>query len=409
MGSTRGDTLAAMAAGWAGRSAVAVVDLDAIVTNVETVRSIVGQNAQVLAVVKANGYGHGAIPVARAALEAGASTLGVATVDEGAQLRTAGIDAPVLVFGAIGRHEQPRAIGQRLDLVVSNADFAAALAHDVQAALVKDPVPVHLKIDTGMRRFGVAPDDVVCVAKAILAHPQLRLAGVMTHLAAADAEDPTSAEAQVAVFDACLDQLRQAGIEIPMQHVANSAGALRFPAFRRDMVRLGIAMYGLVPDVSVPLPPPMRPALTIHGRIARVFDLAPGDAVGYGRTYRPDRPERAGLVTIGYADGYRRALSSTGWMAIRGERAAVLGRVSMDQAVIRLPDGLDVTPDELVAIVGDGADWTAGAPTLDDLAGLAGTIGYELATGLAPRLPRLYVRGDEVVAVSDLAGYRELS
>jgi len=397
------------AAGWAGRPAVAVVDLDTIATNVETVRSMLGPGTALMAVVKANGYGHGAIPVARAALAAGATALGVATVDEGAQLRAAGIEVPILVFGAIGDHERARSIGLGLSLVVTNEAFARALAADAKASLVKEPVSVHLKIDTGMRRFGAMPGEAVAVARAIAGLEQLRLDGVMTHFAAADADDPASATEQVAVFDRVVAQLEQAGVAVPLQHVANSAATLRFPAFHRGMVRLGIAMYGLVPDTTIPLPEPMRPALTIHGKLARVFDLEPGDAVGYGRTYMPGRPERAALVTIGYADGYRRGLSSGGWMSIRGERADVLGRVSMDQVVVRVPDQLEVAPGEPVVIVGDGTAATASAPTLDQLAQRASTIGYELATGLAPRLPKLYVRGGAVVAVADLSGYRDLA
>ncbi len=402
-------TIHDIAAAWLGRSAFAIVDLDALALNVETLRAHVGPGVQLMAVVKANGYGHGAVPIARAAIGAGASSLGVATVDEGAQLRRAGIDAPILVFGAVGRNERAQAIGHRLGVVVTNQEFARALAAEAKASLTKEPVPVHLKIDTGMRRFGAMPRDVPDLVRTIASLKELRLDGIMTHLASADADDPASVTRQVAEFDRCLEALADSGLHIPIQHLANSAATLRFPEFHRDMVRVGIVMYGLLPDVSIPLPKPMRPVLTVHGRITRVFDLFPGDQVGYGGTYRAAGNERAALVPIGYADGYRRGLSSRGWMSVRGQRADVIGRVSMDQTVIRVPDGLTIEPGEPVVIAGDGTSATPGAPTLDDLATLIDTIGYELASSIAPRLPRLYVRTGQLVAIADLHGYRDLA
>ena len=402
-------TIEDLAAEWSGRSAFAIVDLDALALNVETLRSHIGPGVQPMAVVKANGYGHGAVPIARAAIEAGASSLAVATVDEGAQLRRAGIDVPLLVFGAVAHNERSQAIGHRLSLVVTNAAFARALAADAASALVKTPVSVHVKIDTGMRRFGSLPADVPELVRTIASLDKLRLDGIMTHLASADGPEPDSAVEQVAIFDRCLADLDFGDAVLPLRHIANSAATLRFPAYHRDMVRVGISIYGLVPDPSIPLPQPMRPVLTIHGRIVRVFDLSPDDRVGYGGTYRSEGNEQAALVAIGYADGYRRGLSSQGWMSIRGQRADVIGRVSMDQTVVRVPAGLAIEPGESVVIAGDGTSTMPGAPTLDDLASLAGTIGYEMVTGLAARLPRLYIRDRKLVAIADLHGYRELT
>ncbi len=397
-----------VAAAWGGRSAFAIVDLDALAANIGAIRDCVGADVQVMAVVKGNGYGHGAVPIARTAIDAGAAALGVATVDEGAQLRRAGIETPILVFGAVGRHERHQAIGHRLGLVVTNEAFARALAADAASSLAKELVPVHVKIDTGMRRFGATPADVPGLVRTIASLEKLRLDGVMTHLACADAEDPAMVTEQVAIFDRCLAELERAGLPVPTQHLANSAATLRFPAFHRNVVRVGIAMYGLVPDASIPLPAPMRPVLTVHGRVVRVFDLSPQDLVGYGGTYRSAGDERAALVPIGYADGYRRGLSSQGWMSLQGQRAEVIGRVSMDQTVVRVPAGLTIEAGEQVVIAGDGTPATGVAPTLDDLAALAGTIGYEMATGLALRLPKLYVRDGKLVAIADLHGYREL-
>jgi alanine racemase len=409
MDSERGSALDGVDADWAGRTVFGVVDLDAVGANVRRVQGFIGPNTRLMAVVKANGYGHGAIPLAKTALDAGAGMLGVATVDEGCQLRLAGIDAPILVLGAIGDNERARAIGNRLGIIVSDAGFARGLATVASATLATEPVSIHLKIDTGMRRFGVMPEDVVAVARTIMSLDRLRMDGVMSHFASADAVDAASVDDQAARFDRSLNELREAGVAVPPQHLANSAATMRFPEYHRSMVRLGIAMYGLSPGESVPLPLPMKPVMTIRGRISKVIDLGPGDRVGYGGTYESRNHERAALVALGYADGYRRDLSAGGWMSIRGRRAEVIGRVSMDQAVVRVPEGLKISAGEPIAIVGDGTSATAGAPTLDELAAVSGTIGYEMATGLASRLPRLYIRGGVVVAIADLHGYRELS
>ena len=403
-------SLSEIAANWDGRPVVAITDLDMVAANIRALLDLIGPDRTLMSVVKANAYGFEAIPIAKAVVEAGTGALGVASVDEGVQLRAAGItDVPILVFGAIGNHERVRAITNRLSIVVTNAEFARGLAQAAKESLWKEPVPVHLKIDTGMRRFGAAPHEVVDLARVITSLPELHWAGIMTHHASADAPDPSFTHSQAAVFDGCLADLREAGFEqLPTQHVANTATTLRFPEYHRDMVRCGIATHGLEPDPEMPLPVEFRPTTTIHGKISRVFDIAPGDAVGYGGTYSPDQPVKGALVAIGYADGYRRALSNTGYMAIRGQRADVIGRVSMDQCVIRVPDGLEIEAGEPVVIVGDGTDATPGAPTINELAVLADGIAHDFIVGLARRLPRLFVRGGEIVAICDLAGYREL-
>ena len=400
---------ARIAASWHGRGAVVVVDLDAYAGNIRTIREWVNPDARLLVVVKANAYGHGAVPLAKVALESGAGALGVATVDEGAQLRATGIEAPILVFGAIGRHERARAIGLNLELVVTSIDFARGLAAEAKSALRKEPVPVHLKIDSGMNRFGANPADAIDVAREIVALPELQLVGLMTHQASADAEQVEPALRQAAEFDAVAASLAAAGIETPMQHMANSATILRFPDMHRGQVRAGIISFGLNPDPALPAPPPLRPIATVHARLMRVFEIEPGEVVGYGGTYRPGQRERVGLVPLGYADGYRRDFSNRGWMAVQGQRAEIIGRVSMDQCVIRLPDGSNAREGDTVVVVGDGTMETAEAPTFNDLASLIGTIPYELTCDLAPRLPRLYAREGRLVAVADLFGYRELT
>ncbi len=393
---------------WQGRPTYAVIDLDALATNVTVLRRLLLPDTAFMAVVKANAYGHGAVPVAETALAAGATSLAVATVDEAAELRRAGITAPVLVLGPMGVAERERAVGLDLSIVIADSGFAAGVAHDARMQQRKEPVPVHLKIDTGMRRFGVMPKEVRSTARAILSHQELRLAGVMTHLASADAPDPTSAREQLAVFDRCIAMLREEGIEVPAQHVANSAATVRFPEFHKDMVRVGIAMYGLRPDIDLALPEGVKPVMTLHSRVSRVIPLSEGDAVSYGGTWRADAATHGALIPIGYADGYQRSLSSKGWMTIAGQRADIIGRVCMDQTIVHLPDGASAESGQPVVIAGDGSEATAPAPTFDELGAIAGTIGYELVATLARRVPKLYVRGGEVVAVADLEGYRSL-
>ena len=402
-----GHDLATFLRTWPGRPTVAVVNLDQLTANIAHLRREIGLSVRLMAVVKANGYGHGAVQVARHALATGVDALAVATVDEGAQLRDNGITAEILVIGPIGIRERERALRRELSLVVTSAAFADALAGDARR-IGNAPARVHIKVDTGMHRFGCALEDVVEVARVVTARPELRWAGLMTHLASADEPDRSFTLEQASRFDAAVARLHAEGFRIPTLHITNSAGTLRFPELHRDMVRVGIALYGLRPEPAMPLPTPMAPVLSIHSHVARVSPLPPGEGVNYGRTYRAEQEERIALVPIGYADGYPRTLTADTRMSLAGQPAALLGRVTMDQAVIRVPAGVSVRPGNPVIVAGDGSAGSAGAPTLDDLAGLAGTIGYELAVRLAARLPRLYVSGGRVVAVAELAGLRSL-
>lgn len=390
---------------WGGRPTVAVIDLNQLHVNIGAFRTLIGDDVSFMAVVKADGYGHGAIPVARASVAAGANELGVATVEEGVQLRAAGVEAPILVMGPVGSAERPRAIRHRLTLVVANLAFARGLEADAKMMLRREPLDVHLKIDTGMRRFGATGDDVLRIARMVHRSKHLRLAAVMTHLANADDPDPAFAREQVSRFDAACDGIREAGITIPSVHIANSAGTLKYLEMHRDKVRVGISLYGLLPDARMRLPAPMRPIMRIFSRLARVFTVQAGESVSYGRTWTADKPTRLGLVPIGYADGYRRQGSNATWMDVRGVKAPVRGRVCMDQTVIEVPPEARIG--DLVEVIGDGESGMA--PSLDQLAPEYGTISYELATSLlAPRMPHLYLQDDKLIAVRDLSGYREL-
>lgn len=259
-----------------------------------------------------------------------------------------------------------------------------------------------------MHRFGTSPREAVELATAIHSAPELRLAGVMTHFASADDPDPAYSRMQAETFDIACNAISATGIDIPSEHLCNSAAALAYPEYHRDRVRVGIAMYGLRPDpelLPVPVPEPMRPIMTIHSRLARVLDIEPGDRVSYGGSWKAESATRIGLVPIGYADGYRRQGSNRAWMDVNGSRAPVRGRVCMDQTMIEVGD--NARQGDPVTVIGNGA--TSSAPTIDELAVLYGSISHEVATSYAiQRLGHLYVRDGALVAVSDLWGYREL-
>jgi alanine racemase len=259
------------------------------------------------------------------------------------------------------------------------------------------PVAVHLKIDTGLRRYGAAPERATALASRIASDDRLRFAGICTHFASSDEPgEPFTAE-QLRRFERTVEDIRRAGIEVPPLHAANSAGILMGHGVGFDLVRAGIALYGVRPSAEVSLLPSMRPAMRIESRVARIVRLRAGDTVGYNRTFRAPERMTGALVPIGYADGYRRALSGKGWVGINGWRCQVLGRVSMDQIVVE-------TPSEAAAAVGDtvhvlGDDPKSGAPTVDEIAELAGTNSYEILVGIGQRVPRVFVRNGEVVGV----------
>ena len=374
-----------------GRATHAVIDLDAIRDNVLAVQRSVTP-AGLIAVVKANAYGHGAVMVAEAAVDAGAVMLAVSAVDEGIELRDGGISVGILVMAPAGPAEYTDAFEHGLTLSIAEPEqvLLAARAADELAR----PGGVQIKVDTGMRRYGAEPKAVVSLARQVLAFPQLRLTGTYSHFADADGDDPAFTDDQLARFQSVVAELEAAGIEPGLVHCANTAATIRLAPSGHSAVRLGIGLYGLQPDERVRLLPGMRQALTLRSRVAQVRRLLAGDTVSYGRTYTADRSEITALLPIGYADGLRRALSGKGWVDIDGSRAPIRGRVCMDQVVVGGCSDSVRTGDPVV-VFGDGSSL---APTLSDVARLADTINYEIATGIAHRVPRWYLRDGRPVA-----------
>lgn len=388
------------------RATRAIVDLDAIAANVHALRSVLRASCELLAVVKADGYGHGAAWVARAALDAGATSLGVATVDEGVSLRQAGIAAPILLIGAIDLQEAPRACAADLQITVGDESLLAAVQ---QAARTRagGEVIVHVKVDTGLHRYGAAPNLAVELVRRVRADHRLHLGGVSTHFASADEADDEFSASQQEVLDLVLQRVAADGYPRPPTHVANSAGTLRGLGTDQTIVRAGIALYGAPPSDDVPLLPGMRPALSVESRATRIVNLSPGDTVGYNRTFLADRNMRAVLIPIGYGDGYRRGLAHQSWVGIRGQRSRLLGRVSMDQIVVEAPAGYEINIGDPVHVL--SANGENAAPTVADLAHMLNTNAYEVLVGLRSRIPRVYLRDGDVVAVqtSSFAWSRE--
>jgi alanine racemase len=381
--------------------AVAEVDLEAIRHNVRRLMRDLPDGSAHCAVVKANGYGHGAIPVARAALEAGSTWLGVATAPEAEELRAAGFTARVLIFGPLTGTGLERAAVSGAEVVAWSAPFIAEAA--------RLSVPVHVKFDTGMGRLGVAAHVVRVFCEQ--AHSCGVLSGLMSHFATADAADTGFFEQQLSRFDMLAGELRE---QYPglICHTANSAATLRDPRAHFDMVRTGIAMYGLAPANDDPFKDGLRPAMKFVSYIAGVREAVPGDSVGYGRTWYAIVPTRIGIVPVGYADGVRRALGNRGEVLVAGRRCPIVGRISMDQLTVKLPDDWGEAGDEVVLFgaAGDGVAggssvaWTAPeGPRLDapeaprilceETARMLGTINYEVACDVAPRVARRY-RGE---------------
>jgi alanine racemase len=383
-----------------GRPARAVVDLSAVAANAQLVKSLIGPNCCLASVVKANGYGLGAVPVALAALQGGASFLAVATVDEGVELRLAGIEAPILVMSYSPPGESQAAVRHGLTLALNGVETAAALdAAAAELGAAPGSVAVHLKVDTGLGRYGCQPQGVVAIATAIIAYPHLRLEGLMTHFAEADSADHSFTFQQLEVFRTAQHQTSEAGIAFDILHAANSAATISLPESRFDMVRVGLVLYGLLPSEHLRDRVEPHPVLSVKSKLVRVFPVGPGDTVGYGRTWTAQGHGRIGLVPVGYADGYRRALSNRAQVLVAGKRFSVAGRVSMDQIAVDLRNSHEAREgDEVVLIGKQGNDEI----TATELAEWADTISYEILTGLGGRLPRIYIWDGNVVGHRDL-------
>lgn len=357
------------------------IDLSAIRDNVERIRGISGR--PVMAVIKANGYGHGLVEAGRGAAAGGAAWLAVARVEEAAALRQAKIELPILVLGYSTPERVPEAIANRVSLALPSADLVGAYA--AQARAVGGTLCVHAKFDSGMGRLGVFPEDGLAFAQRVAQEPGLVLEGAFTHFANADEPARDTTQWQITRFKALVDALAANGLRPPVVHAANSAAALYFPDAYFDMVRPGIAIYGLHPSPDALLPEGFRPALSWKARLASVKDLPAGHGVGYNYRYQTGGPERIGVIPVGYADGFRRRLGN--FVLVGGKRLPIVGGVCMDQCMVQLDQHPQAQMgDEVVLIGRQGDSWL----TAEDHGAAWGTNNYEVVCGLTARVPRFY-------------------
>jgi len=360
------------------------IDLEAIAGNVRRLAEIVGPNVQVMVVLKADAYGHGAIKVGRTALNNGAAWLGVACLSEGITLRRAGITAPILILGYTPPWQAREAVIHGLTCTVF--DLKSAQAFSQAAVDLGRDICLHIKVDTGMGRLGLLPDRVLAFAERLSRLPRVRVDGLFSHLSSADEEDLQYTRWQLGRFRSVVDTLDRAGLLPENVHLANSAALLRLPESRFSMVRAGIAVYGLSPSPHVMLPEGIRPALSFKCQIAQVKELEKGSYVGYGRAYCTTRRSKIAVIPVGYADGFRRGPRHWGYVLVRGCVAPIVGRVCMDQTMIDVTDIPGVRQGDEVVLIGEQGGRRI---TVEEVAERLGTINYEVVSEILARVPRI--------------------
>jgi alanine racemase len=364
----------------------AEVYLSHILHNMREIRRLVKEPCELMAVVKADGYGHGALPVARMVLQAGASRLAVAIPEEGITLREGGIQSPILVLGSILPEQAQVIISNSLTATVFDLPLAHALS--AEARRQGKNVRVHLKVDTGMGRIGLFPHDVLPFVNEVLRLPHLEIEGIYTHFATADSEDQTYANQQLKLFEEVLREIKDAGIKIPLQHAANSAAILNLPESHLDLARPGIILYGINPLEGRPSSIILKPALSWKAKITYIKQVPMGTGISYGRTHITRESAWIATLPLGYADGLSRAFSNKGEVLIRGQRAPILGRVCMDQCMVDVShiEGIQLG-DEAVLIGSQGRERLSA----EEIAKKIGTIGYEVVCNIGKRVPRVYI------------------
>ena len=366
----------------------AEVDLEAICHNVRESMKKVGPGVKAMTVVKTDAYGHGAVEVAQMLSGIGIAGFAVATVEEGVELRTSGINQPILVLGHVFPDEYQKAINHHITLTVFAYENAAAISNAAKA--LDTTAKVHVAVDTGMGRIGFQPtEENVEEIRKIFALPNLDVEGVFTHFACADCADKTSRDNQIRIFLSYTKKLKEAGCNFRIRHMCNSATVMEGTDNYLDMVRLGITIYGLLPSDEVnPENLDLRPAMSLVSHVSHVKTVGPGFTVSYGSTYVTDKPETTiATVPVGYGDGYPRMLSNKGYVLIHGKRAPIVGRVCMDQFMVDVSDIPEVAQGDEVVLVGKQEDDEI---RLEDLSALCGRFNYEFVCDINKRVPRVY-------------------
>ena len=369
----------------------AEINLDAIAFNIESIKKNINENTQIVAVIKADGYGHGAIPIAKM-LESDSRVWGyaVATATEAMELRNSGIKKPILILSYTFASDYRELIENDVRIAVFTLEMAAALSDTAQK--LGKYCKVHIKVDTGMTRIGVQPNlDSIELIKQISELKNIEIEGIFTHFARADEKDKTKAYEQLDKFNAFLKQIEETTtIQIPIKHCSNSAGIAEIPEANMDMVRAGIILYGLWPSEEVEEDGKitLKPALSLKSKVVYVKTVPAGQEISYGGTFTTKRETRVATICVGYGDGYPRSLSNKGYVLINGQRAPILGRVCMDQFMVDITNVTgDVRTESVVTLIGkDGTEEI----TMETLGALSGRFNYELACDLGKRIPRVY-------------------
>lgn len=378
----------------------AVIDLDALIYNIQSMKQNLRPGTQVMAVVKADGYGHGAVPVAEAA-EPYVDGFGTATAEEALQLRRQGIRKSVLVLGPVFESAWEAMLKEQIRFTLFEEDQAAALS--AMARKLGAEALVHLAVDTGMNRIGMACTEAAAdMAARISRMPGIRTEGLFTHLARADETDKEPTRRQLEAYRRFASWLEQRGVAVSVRHVSNSAGIIDQEGTGWDMVRAGISLYGLYPSHEVQRNRiPLRPVMELKSHISYVKEIPAGAQVSYGGTFTADHPMTVATIPVGYGDGYPRYLSGKGWVLIGGKKAPILGRVCMDQMMADVSSVPQARRGEEVTLLGRDGDACIGA---EELAGAGGGFHYELLCGISKRVPRVYVKDGKTVTISDISG-----
>ncbi|MCW5967804.1 MAG: alanine racemase [Blastocatellales bacterium] len=367
----------------------AQISIPSLLHNYRVIRGHLSGDVRLMTVVKANAYGHGAVECAKALESAGADWFGVALVEEGIALREGGIRRPIFCLGGFWRGQAGAIIEYNLTPAVYKIDAVEEL--NARAGEAGRTVDVHLKVDTGMGRLGVGIEDVPAFARLISVNGNLKLDGVLTHFADADSVETGYTNRQIELFHSAVNIVKSLGFDPRYEHMAGSAGVHAHRRGWGNLARAGAALYGLTRDVLTPAIEPwdLRPVMSLHTRIIYLKSVPPGTAIGYGRTFVTQRESRIATLPVGYADGLRRAHSNNGRVIVRGRRAPIVGRVSMDLTLVDVTDvdGVRVG-DEAVLLGGQGSERISA----EDLAVEEGTVSYEVVCGVSARVPRIYLR-----------------
>jgi alanine racemase len=376
------------------------VNLDTVKKNLRAIRRHIPQKTQIMAVVKANAYGHGSVEVARHALENGASELAVTGLEEGIVLRKAGITAPILVLGFTPLRCVKEAAAWNVELSAFQVDWIKEANKILENNVITNRLAIHINVDTGMGRLGVrTKEELLAIVKALTASKSLRWTGIFTHFSTADEPDTTLTRQQHGLFRSFLHFLEQQGFELPTVHMSNTAAAIAFPEFSADMIRLGIGLYGLYPSAHIKQLNLVKltPVLSLKARISYVKTMLTEPlTISYGAAYIANQGEVIATLPVGYADGYSRALSNCGFVLHRGRRVPVVGRITMDQIMVSLGDGGGKQGDEIV-IYGRQKEAEI---SVDEVAEMLDTINYEVVSTLSHRIPRLFIRNGYILKMS---------